>query len=175
MAEQDLETRSGVGDEQGEEVQEERDTYLIFRLDQERYAVPVHKADEVVEYQKITFVPRSPDFLLGIINLRGQLVPVMDMRRRFGLEDGEVTDETRIMILNVVCGDEEIALGVLVDEVSGVIDLNRSDIDPPPQFGTGAQEGVIQATARTSDGIVLVLDPDALLTEEFLSESFRNL
>ncbi|NBC29269.1 MAG: chemotaxis protein CheW, partial [Spirochaetes bacterium] len=102
--------------------------YLTFSVGDERYGVKVTQVEEVLEYQRITRVPRCPAFLLGVINVRGRLIPVMDMRLRLGLEQSEVAVETRIVVMTVAYGDEELSIGALVDSVHGVVDIEADRI-----------------------------------------------
>jgi purine-binding chemotaxis protein CheW len=149
--------------------------YLTFSVSDERYGVPVTQIEEVLEYQPVTPVPRCPAFLLGVINVRGRLVPVMDLRRRLGLEDTEVTVETRIVVMTIQFGEDELSIGAVTDRVDGVMDIEDEYIGPPPRVGTAGEDVGLSGTARTEETIFLLLDVNRLLTPEYLSSQFDAL
>lgn len=149
--------------------------YLTFSIAGERYGIPVTKVEEVLEHQPITTVPRCPVFLLGIVNVRGRLIPVMDMRLRLGLEEAEVTVETRIVVMTLRYGEEELSVGALTDQVHGVVDIEAEEIEAPPRFAGGQENIGLSGTARMEEGIFLLLDVDRLLTPEYLNAEFDAL
>ncbi|TVR58487.1 MAG: purine-binding chemotaxis protein CheW [Spirochaetaceae bacterium] len=149
--------------------------YLVFLLGDEAYAVEVVRVEEVLEFTTIARVPRTPDFLLGVINLRGRVLPVMDLRSRLGLEAVEHTDETRLIVINTRCGGEQISLTALADSVVGVLDIGNDAIEPAPRFGDLADSTILAGLARMPDRIVLLMDADRLLTAELLAESYAAL
>ena len=149
--------------------------YLTFSVGNERYGVKVTQVEEVLEHQRITRVPRCPAFLLGVINVRGRLIPVMDMRLRLGLEQSEVAVETRIVVMTVLYGDEELSIGALVDGVHGVVDIEADRIEPPPRVGSSAEDIGLSGTARTDEAIFLLLDVNRLITPEYLELEFERL
>ncbi len=152
--------------------------YLVFLLGDEAYAVEVVRVEEVLEFTTIARVPRTPDFLLGVVNLRGRVLPVMDLRSRLGLEHVELTDENRLIVINTRCGGEQISLTALADSVVGVLDIENDALEPAPRFGdsAGAADSTILAgLARMPDRIVLLMDVDRLLTAELLAESYAAL
>jgi purine-binding chemotaxis protein CheW len=149
--------------------------YLTFRVADEAYGVPVTRVEEVLEHHTVTRVPRCPEFLLGIINVRGRLIPVMDLRRRLGMEAAGVTVDTRTIVLTLSYGEEELSIGARTDQVQGVIDLEPEQIEAPPRLGAGREDIGLAGTARTDDGICLLLDVDRLLTPAYLDEQFDLL
>ncbi|MFP4484350.1 MAG: chemotaxis protein CheW [Spirochaetaceae bacterium] len=149
--------------------------YLTFSVADERYGVPVTRVEEVLEYQPITVVPRCPSFLLGVINVRGRLIPVMDLRRRLGLEDAEITVETRIVVMTMQFGEEDLSVGAVTDRVEGVIDIEDECIEPPPRIGASGEDVGLSGTARTEDAIFLLLDVNRLVTPEYLDAEFDAL
>lgn len=152
--------------------------YLVFLLGDETYAVEVVRVEEVLEFTTIARVPRVPDYLLGVINLRGRVLPVMDLRSRLGLEAVERTDDTRLIVINTRCGGDQISLTALADSVIGVLDIENDVIEPAPRFesaGDASESIVLAGIARLSDRIVLLMDVDHLLTAEFLSKSYALL
>src|SRR5690554_7862017 len=114
--------------------------YVTFRLDDETYGINVMQIQEVLRYTEIAPVPGSPDYVLGIINLRGNVVTVIDTRSRFGLMSGEITDNTRIIVIE----SERQVIGILVDSVAEVVYLRSSEIDTTPSVGTDESSKFIQ-------------------------------
>ncbi|MBF0477187.1 MAG: chemotaxis protein CheW, partial [Deltaproteobacteria bacterium] len=110
--------------------------YLTFRLGDEKFALDISQVREVLDFTIITKVPRTPEFMRGVINLRGGVVPVIDLRLKFDMSKIEKTVNTCIIIVEVNIKDETVALGVLADSVEEVIDLEPDQIDPPPRIGT---------------------------------------
>lgn len=149
--------------------------YLTFGVGSERYAIPVTKVEEVLELQPITKVPRCPVFLLGIVNVRGRLIPVMDMRLRLGLAAAEAGVETRIVVMTMQYGEEELSVGALTDQVHGVVDIEAEQIEAPPRFAGGREDVGLSGTARMDDGIFLLLDVDRILSPEYLDAEFNAL
>ncbi|MFO8065296.1 MAG: chemotaxis protein CheW [Spirochaetia bacterium] len=156
-------------------------TYLVFHMAEERYAAAVTEIEEVLEWQKITVVPRTPSYLLGIINVRGTLIPVMDLRKRFGLaesfrqEEGQDEESRHILVVRILHGKAQIQLGIVVDTVEGVVDLDPSALEPPPRVGQSIDGSVISGVARHGDRILLVVEPEGLLPKEQLDADFDAL
>lgn len=153
--------------------QEDR-TFLMFRLADESYVVPVTRVDEVLEYVQPTVVPRAPAFLMGIINVRGRLIPVLNLRERFGMPHGDRTVQNRIVILDLKWEGESVPLGVLTDAVEGVIDLAPDALSDPPGLGTDRESAFLKGTARFDDRILMVLDVDEVLRTDFLHRAFSE-
>ncbi len=149
--------------------------HLTFRVADETYGVPVAQVEEVLEHYAITRVPRCPEFLLGVINVRGRLIPVMDLRLRLGLEASSLTEETRIVVLTVTYDGEELSIGARADQVEGVIDIEPEQIEAPPRLGGGAEDVGLAGTARTEDAICLLLDVNRLITAQYLNKQFDLL
>jgi purine-binding chemotaxis protein CheW len=145
--------------------------YLTFRLDQELFAVEIGKVREVLEFNTMTKVPRMPDFMRGVINLRGNVVPVVDMRLKLGLSMTEKTVDTCVVISEVAVDGERIILGALVDSVQEVIDLDASNIAPPPHMGSRVDASVIRGMGRKEDQFIMILDLDKVFTTSELRSS----
>ena len=109
--------------------------YLTFILDEEVYAVDINQVREVLDYKEVTRVPRMPDFISGVINLRGGVVPVVDLRLKFGMEKAEKTVDTCIIIIEIMMGGELTHLGAIADSVQEVMTLEQDQIEPPPKLG----------------------------------------
>ena len=132
--------------------------YLTFMLDGERYAVEVSQVREVLEYTRITKLPRTESYMKGIISLRGTGVPVIDLRTKFGLPEAEKTKDTSIIVLEV--GDGRLVVGALADAVQEVIDLSAEEIDPAPRLGTRLEAEYLRGIGRKDEGFIVILDMD---------------
>ena len=145
--------------------------YLTFTLDGEAYATEITKVREVLEHTDVTRVPRTPDYMQGVINLRGNVVPVMDLRMQFGLESGEVTVDTCIIIIEVNIDGQSTVLGALADSVQEVIDLRPDQLEPAPTLGTRVDNKFIQAMGKASDGsFIIMLNMDKVFSVEQIHE-----
>ncbi len=136
--------------------------WVTFRLEDERYGVNVMQVQEVLRMTEIAPVPGAPDYVLGIINLRGNVVTVMDTRKRFALPPHEADDATRIVIIEA----EDQVVGILVDAVAEVVYLNQSDIESPPNVGNDESSRYIQGVANRDEGLLILVDLNKLLTDE---------
>jgi purine-binding chemotaxis protein CheW len=140
--------------------------YLTFTLDQERYAVDIAKVREVLEFTSVNKVPRTPEFMRGMINLRGNIVPVIDLRLKLGLSRTEKTVDTCVVITEVLFEGETLVLGALADSVQEVIDLEAASIAPPPKMGTRIDTDFIRGMGKREEQFVIILDIDRVLTED---------
>ena len=134
-------------------------TYLTFTLDDTDYAVEVKNVQEVLDFTSITKVPRTPDFMRGVINLRGKVVPVMDLRLKFGMTRTEESVETCVIVMEVLLGDNETTiLGALADSVKEVFDLAPAQIEPPPKIGTSLRTEFIRGLGKCGEDFIIILD-----------------
>jgi purine-binding chemotaxis protein CheW len=139
--------------------------YLTFMLAQEQFAVGILGIKEIIEYQGVTEVPMMPACVRGVINLRGAVVPVVDLLARFGRASSAVTKRTCVVIVEVACGtDERHVMGLLVDAVNEVLDIAPADIEPPPAFGARLRSDFIQGVGKVRGKFVLLLDVDRVLS-----------
>jgi purine-binding chemotaxis protein CheW len=138
---------------------------VSFRLAQEEYGVEITKVQEIILPGEITRVPRTPDYVKGLINLRSEVIPVVDLRRRFDLPAQESTDETRIMVVNV----RGKTLGMIVDAVSEVLRVSKEQIVPPPPTVGGVGHEYLTGLAKLDDRLLILLNIDHVLTEEELA------
>ncbi|MGI5310089.1 chemotaxis protein CheW [Rheinheimera sp. WS51] len=136
--------------------------WVTFKLEEETYGINVMQVQEVLRYTEIAPVPGSPDYVIGIINLRGNVVTVIDTCTRFGLAQGEVTDNTRIVIIEA----EKQVIGILVDSVAEVVYLKQSEIDTAPNVGTDESARFIQGVSNRDDELLILVDLNKLLTDE---------
>jgi purine-binding chemotaxis protein CheW len=145
--------------------------YLTFKLDHEVFAIDIAKVREVLEFQSMTQVPGTPGFLRGVINLRGNVVPVIDMRLKLGLGMTEKSVDTCVVIAEVTIDGESTVLGALVDSVEEVIDLDAGQLAPPPTMGDRASSKVIHGMGRRGEQFIMILDLDSTLSAEDLCAS----
>jgi len=138
--------------------------YLTFRLENETFAVSVRKVREVLEYTPITKVPRTPEHLLGVINLRGTVVPVMDLGIKLGLGPRSVKDDTGIVVMEVTLGDETIILGTVVDGVEEVLELTESEIQPPPPLGSQLETEFLLGLGQRDKKFIMLLQMDKVFS-----------
>ena len=138
--------------------------YLTFTVDEETYALNVSNVKEVQEYTSISRVPRMPDFMRGIINLRGSVVPVIDLKLKFGLDETLQDIDTSIIVTEVLLDDEMVTMGLLTDSVKEVIEMNDEEIEPTPYIGTKIDTAFIKGMGRKDEEFLIVLDIDKVLT-----------
>ena len=136
--------------------------WVTFRLDQETYGINVMQVQEVLRVTEIAPVPGAPDYVLGIINLRGNVVTVIDTRERLGLSSKEVDDSTRIVIIEA---DKQV-VGILVDSVAEVVDLRMSEVESAPNVGNDESSKYIQGVATRNGELLILVDLNKLLTDE---------
>ena len=138
--------------------------YLTFKLDEELFALDISKVREVLDLTAITKVPRTPEYMLGVINLRGSVVPVVDLRIKFGMTRSEKTVNTCIIITEVMVDEETVILGALVDSVQEVIDLEPGDLEPPPKIGARLNTDFIKAMGKHNDKFIIILFIDKVFS-----------
>lgn len=142
--------------------------YLTFTLDKEQFAVGITSVREVLEFTTATKVPRTPDFMRGVINLRGSVVPVIDLRLKLGLSRTETTIDTCVVILEVEAQGEKLVMGALADSVQEVIELEQRNIEPPPRMGTRVNIDFIRGIGKRDERFLMVLDIARVLTDQDL-------
>jgi purine-binding chemotaxis protein CheW len=135
---------------------------VVFELGAEFYGVEISRVHEIIRLQSVTHVPRAPSFVEGVINLRGKVIPVVDLRRRFGLPSGEHTRASRIVVLEI--GDQ--VVGVIVDGVSEVLRVNTATVEPPSPVVAGIDSEYLQGIAKLPERLVILLDLDRVLARE---------
>jgi purine-binding chemotaxis protein CheW len=150
-------------------VSESTNQYLTFTLGDEVFALDIASVREVLEYTTITKVPRTPEAIRGVINLRGRAVPVVDVRLKFGMPETQRTVNTCIIIVEVQLGGEETVLGALADSVKEVMDIEPKDIEPAPRMGTSIRADFIQGIGKHGDDFIILLDIDKVFTEDEIS------
>ncbi len=143
--------------------------YLTFGLGDETYGVVIMKVQEIIGIMPVTKVPNTPKNVRGVINLRGKVIPVVDLRLKFHLEAKEDTNRTCIIVMQVERTDGTVIMGLIVDEVCEVVDLPSSSIEPAPSFGTQVNTEFIIGMGKLGDKVVTLLDMDRVLTQNEMS------
>jgi purine-binding chemotaxis protein CheW len=143
-------------------------TFLSFKLNNELFAANVEKVLTILEMKPITMVPNSPAHMRGVINLRGNVLPVIDLRIKFGMPPTEFTDETCIIVLSVVIDDENVQLGILVDGVDSVLEFKESEIEDSPTIGTKYKVEFIHGMYRLQQGFIMLLNMDVVFNSNDL-------
>ncbi len=139
--------------------------YLTFKLADEIFALDVAKVREILEYTSITKVPQTPEFMRGVINLRGSVVPVIDMRLKFGMSTTEQTINTCIIVVEVTLDGDTTVLGALADSVQEVVEMEPESIEPAPHIGTRLNTEFIKGMGKHEDQFVMILDIDKVFSE----------
>jgi purine-binding chemotaxis protein CheW len=148
---------------------EDQAQYLTFLLGGEMFAIGILQIKEIIEFGNLTTVPMMPEFIRGVINLRGAVVPVVDLSARFGRNQTEVTRRTCIVIIEVESGDEKQDVGVVVDSVSEVLEIPETDVEPAPSFGTRIRADFINGMGKVNGKFVIILSVNNVLSLDDLS------
>lgn len=142
--------------------EEKKEQFLLFSLSKEEYGIEIGNVVEIMDMQSITFVPKVPDYVKGVINVRGKVVPVIDMRIKFGKEFADYNERTNIIIISV----NDMDVGLIVDSVNEIKNLSDANIVPPPNFKSGFHNKFINRICIVNDRIILMIDCDMLLKAE---------
>ena len=146
-------------------VETEIEQYLTFTLDGEQYAADVSRVREVLELLPLTKLPRMPEYMKGVINIRGSVVPVVDLRQKFGMSAVEETVDTSIIVMDVGDGEKRMTVGCLTDSVEEVIEIMPESVEPPPSFGTKVDTEFISGSAKRDEQFIIVLDINRVFDE----------
>ncbi len=138
--------------------------YLTFDLAEEEYGLEILRVREIIGMMDITPVPRTPDFVLGVINLRGKVIPVIDLRLKFGLPYKEPDDRTCVIVVEVMSDGATVQMGIVVDRVNEVVDVKGADVEPTPSFGVSLDTAFILGMAKVGEKVKILLDIDKVLT-----------
>lgn len=144
----------------------EQGQYLTFMLGKEVFAIGILSIKEILEYGQVTAVPMMPDFIRGVINLRGAVVPAVDLAARFGGRPTEITKRTCIVIVEVTSEDRQVELGIVVDAVSAVLEISDTEIEGAPSFGAKIRTDFIKGMGKVDGKFVIILDVDKVLSVE---------
>jgi len=140
--------------------------YLTFTLAEEEYGISILKIKEIIGMMPITSVPQTPEFVKGVINLRGKVIPVIDLRLRFGMGEIEYTERTCIIVVEIESQTGTVMIGIVVDSVSEVLNIKGDDIEDTPTFGTKLNTDYILGMAKMEGGVKILLDIDRVLNSE---------
>ena len=140
--------------------------YLTFSLEQEEYGISILKVKEIIGMMPITPVPQTPEYVKGVINLRGKVIPVSDLRMKFGMDQMEYTERTCIIVVEIAQETKKIATGIVVDSVSEVLNIKSSEIEDTPNFGSRLNTEYILGMAKSGHNVKILLDIDKVLSRE---------
>jgi purine-binding chemotaxis protein CheW len=143
--------------------------YLTFKLAAEEYGLEILKVQEIIGTMRITRVPQMPSFIRGVINLRGKVIPVVDLRQKFGLAAQADTERTCIIVVQISQGDRRVTTGILVDDVSEVQNIAAEQIEPPPSLGASVSTDFILGMGKVAQKVVMLLDTEQVLTREHVA------
>jgi purine-binding chemotaxis protein CheW len=136
--------------------------FIRFNIGNEEYGLEIRKVKEVIRYKEFTRLPKTPAFVKGIINLRGDVIPVIDLREKFGLEQDDYTEMTRVIVVEV----EEKSIGMVVDSVSHVIRISENAIEPPPPLIGGLSDKYVKGVSTSEENLIILLNIDLILSED---------
>jgi len=153
-----------------EEKLSEINSYLTFNLGDEEFALHVNKVLNILELAPITQVPKAPDYMKGVINLRGMVLPVIDTRLRFGMSETVYTDKTCIVVLELMFDNDKVYVGALVDQVVAVLEIENKQIQPPPSIGDKYKSQFISGMVNVDDKFIMILDMEKLFTGKEILE-----
>lgn len=139
--------------------------YLTFKLADEEYGLEILKVQEIIRMQTVTRVPRTPEYVRGVINLRGKVIPVIDLRNKFGMISQDDTDKTCIIVVQVNSTEHKVVMGVIIDEVREVLDIDAGSIEETPSFGASINTDFITGIGKVGDTVKMLLDIDKVLTD----------
>jgi purine-binding chemotaxis protein CheW len=140
--------------------------YLTFALAGEEYGISILKIKEIIGMMPITTIPQTPQFVKGVINLRGKVIPVVDLRLRFGMKRIDYTERTCIVVVEISGGSGTVMIGIVVDSVSEVLNIKGGDIEETPTFGTKLETDYILGMAKAQGGVKILLDIDRVLSRD---------
>jgi purine-binding chemotaxis protein CheW len=140
--------------------------YMGFKLGAENFGLEILKVQEIIGLMNITAVPRTPSFVRGVINLRGKVIPVIDLRLKFGMQAKDDTELTCVMVVQVTMNDSLVTMGVIVDQVSEVMEIKAEQVEPPPSFGGSEAEKFLLGMGKFQDNVVMLLDVQQILSAQ---------
>ncbi|HOK67781.1 MAG TPA: chemotaxis protein CheW [Anaerohalosphaeraceae bacterium] len=139
--------------------------YLTFAIGNEEFGIEILQIREIIGYVPVTPVPKSPVYLKGILNLRGQVIPVIDLRLKFGMPEKEITDQTCIVIIETQTAEGATLTGLIVDRVSEVLEIEAEQIEPAPSLGSTIDTSFLRGIAKTNDSVKLLLEIDSVVQQ----------
>jgi len=155
------------------EIQEGK--HLTFSLGKEEYGIPILKVKEIIGMMEITHVPQTPDFIKGVINLRGKIIPIMDLRLKFKMPEKEYNERTCIIVVEVATNEAKMLMGIVVDTVSEVLNIQGSEIEPPPQYSNNKIEsGFLTGLGKVKGKVVMLLNIESIINCEEMITLFNS-
>lgn len=149
--------------------------YLTFSLANEEYGLEILKVREIIGYMNITPVPRVPEYIKGVINLRGQVIPVIDLRTKLGMQEFEITDQTCIIVVEASQEKTQFTAGIIVDHVQEVLDIDAENIEDTLSFGSNVSTNLIMGMAKLENSVKILLDIDRVLGSDEISEAINEM
>ena len=140
--------------------------YLTFKLAEEEYGLEILKVQEIIQMQAVTRVPRTPDYVRGVINLRGKVIPVVDLRTKFGLDSVKDTEKTCIIVVQISHRDGKVVMGIIIDEVKEVLDIRAENIEETPSFGASIDTEFIMGMGKIGQSVKILLDIDKVMSSK---------
>jgi purine-binding chemotaxis protein CheW len=157
-------SNAAVQNEQtGNAMQDREGKYLTFALGSEEYGLEILKVREIIGYMEITAVPQTPSYVKGVLNLRGQVIPVIDLRAKFGMETAQITEETCIIVVEIHQDGRKFSTGIVVDHVQEVLDIEGENIEQAPQFDSTVNTDFILGMGKVGESVKILLDIDKVL------------
>ena len=160
----------GLASEHTAKIAELAGKFLTFRLAEEEYGLEIMKVQEIIGIMQVTKVPRVPEYVRGVINLRGKIIPTIDLRTKFGFERADDTDKTCIIVVELESAKGKLNMGIIVDEVAEVMDFKSEEIDSAPDFGNNMDTAFILGIGIVKSGVKILLNLDKVLTTQELVE-----
>ena len=144
--------------------------YLTFKLAEEEFGLEILKVQEIIQMQAVTRVPRTPDYVRGVINLRGKVIPVIDLRKKFSLDMTKDTEKTCIIVVQIAQNDAKVTMGIIIDEVKEVLDIRAENIEETPSFGSSIDTEFILGMGKIGQSVKILLDIDKVMSAKELTE-----
>ncbi|HPR30736.1 MAG TPA: chemotaxis protein CheW [Prolixibacteraceae bacterium] len=151
-------------------MEEKYQTYLTFSLGKENFAINVEHVEKILEVQPVTEVPKAPEYMLGVFNLRGEVIPLVDTRIKFGMEKTEVTSSTCVLVITIENENEKLKLGAMVDAVNEVVKYNNADLIPLPTVGKQNKAEFLHGVLKLNDRFVLLVNADKIFSVDEIIE-----
>lgn len=148
--------------------------HLTFCLGKEDYGIPILQVKEIIGLLSITHVPKTPDFIKGVINLRGKIIPIMDLRLKFSMPEKEYNERTCIIVVELNINGVKSLMGIVVDMVSEVVNIQKEEIEPPPQYGTKIEAGFLTGMGKVKDRVVMLLNIEQIINCEEMIMLLNN-
>jgi Chemotaxis signal transduction protein len=143
--------------------------FLTFLIDQEIYGIPIKKAREIIGLMEITHIPKTKNYIKGVINLRGKIIPIIDLRLKFSMPEKPYTDRTCVIVIETGVQESRHLVGVAVDTVAEVVNIQKGEIEPPPKYETQIEDDFLAGIGKLKEKVVMILDIEQVLNREDLT------